>query len=50
MSQTVGNIEYHLTQNIQITQSHYVKLTLGYTKNSTQNFNKDSSGLFLVDW
>jgi len=27
MSQTVENIEYHLTQNIQITQSHYVKLT-----------------------
>jgi len=30
-----------LTQNVQITQSYVkLKITLGYVKNSTQNFNK----------
>jgi len=30
---TLRNVECHnLKQNIQITQSHYVKLTLGYIK------------------
>jgi len=35
---TLRNVKFNLTQNIQITQSHYVKLTLGYVQNSTQKF------------
>jgi len=31
-------LNFNLTQNIQITQSYYVKLKLGYIKNSTQKF------------
>jgi len=31
-------LNINLTQNIQIIQSHYVKLILGYVKNSTQKF------------
>jgi len=34
-------LNFNLTQNIQITQSYYIKLKLGYVKNSIQNFNKD---------
>jgi len=39
---------FNLIQNIQITQSYYVKLKFGYIKNSTQNFNKDLNGPFLT--
>jgi len=35
------NTKYNLTQNIRITQSHYVKVTLGYVKFQYKNFNKD---------
>jgi len=31
--------------NFNLTQSYYVKLKLGYVKNSTQNFNQDLSGV-----
>jgi len=31
-------LNINLTQNIQITQLHYVKLTFGHVKNSTQKF------------
>jgi len=31
-------LNINLTQNIQITKLHYVKLTLGHVKNSTQKF------------
>jgi len=37
---TLKMLNINLTQNVQITQSYYVQLTLGYVKNSTQNFNK----------
>jgi len=40
-------LNFNLTQNIQITQSYYVKLKFEYVKNSIQNFNKDLSGSFL---
>jgi len=35
-------LNINLIQNIQITQSHYVKLALGYVKNSTQKFEQGS--------
>jgi len=41
-------LNFNLTQNIQITQSYYIKLKLGYVKNSIQNFNKDLSGPYLT--
>jgi len=31
-----------------MTQSHYIKLTLEYIKNSAQNFNKDLGRLFTT--
>jgi len=32
------NINLISKQNIRIVQSHYIKLTLGYVKNSTRKF------------